>query len=49
VPLYASVEAAQGFLANWSGGRVFPVRKAWDLSFLREWRERMSALLKLDR
>lgn len=25
-----------------------PIREAWDLSFLRDWRARMSALLKLD-
>jgi hypothetical protein len=48
VPLFASVEAAQGFLADWPGSRAFPVREAWDLSFVRELRERMSALLQLD-
>jgi hypothetical protein len=48
VPPFASVEAAQGFLATWPGSRAFPVREAWDLSFVRELRERMSALLHLD-
>jgi hypothetical protein len=47
-PLYASVEAAQGWLADHLGGRVLPIRKAWELSFVREWRDRMSALLHLD-
>jgi alkylmercury lyase len=44
-PLYSSAEAAQGWLAAHPGGRVFPVREAWDLSVLRDWRDRMSALL----
>jgi hypothetical protein len=35
-------------VANFPGGRVFPVREAWDLSVIREWRDRMSALLNLD-
>jgi hypothetical protein len=47
-PLYSSAEAAQGWLADHPGGRVFPVREAWDLSFYRDWRNRMSALLNLD-
>jgi len=47
-PFYSSAEAAQGWLANFPGGRVFPVREAWDLSVIREWRDRMSALLNLD-
>jgi hypothetical protein len=47
-PLYASVEAAQGWLAAHPGGRVFPIREAWDLSVFRDWRDKMSALLKLD-
>jgi len=47
-PFYSSVEAAQGWLANFPGGRVFPVKEAWDLSVFRDWRERMSALLNLD-
>jgi alkylmercury lyase len=46
-PLYSSAEAAQGWLAAHPGGRVFPVREAWDLSFYRDWRDRMSALLNL--
>lgn len=46
-PFYSSAEAAQGWLAAHPGGRVFPVREAWDLSFHREWRDRMSALLNL--
>lgn len=46
-PLFASAEAAQGWLAAHPGGRVFPVPEAWDLSFLRDWRDRMSALLDL--
>ena len=47
-PFYSSAEAAQGSLAAHPGGRIFPVRDAWDLSVHREWRDRMSALLKLD-
>jgi hypothetical protein len=47
-PFYSSTEAAQGWLAAHPGGRVFPVREAWDLSFHRVWRDRMSALLNLD-
>jgi len=46
-PFYSSAAAAQGWLATHPGGRVFPVREAWDLSFHREWRHRMSALLNL--
>lgn len=46
-PFYSSTEAAQEWLAAHRGGRVFPVREAWDLSVHREWRDRMSALLKL--
>ena len=46
-PFYSSAEAAQGWLAAHPGGRVFPVREAWDLSFHRVWRDRMSALLNL--
>lgn len=44
-PFCSSTEAAQGWLAAHPGGRVFPVREAWDLSFHRVWRNRMSALL----
>jgi alkylmercury lyase len=47
-PFYSSAEAAQRWLAAHPGGRVFPVREAWDLSFHRVWRDRMSALLNLD-
>ena len=47
-PFYSSAEAARGWLAAHPGGRVFPVREAWDLSFHREWRDRMWALLNLD-
>ena len=46
-PFYSSTEAAQEWLAAHPGGRVFPVREAWDLSFHRIWRDRMSALLNL--
>jgi alkylmercury lyase len=46
-PFYSSARAAQGWLAAHPGGRVFPVRQAWDLSFHRAWRDRMSALLNL--
>jgi len=47
-PLYSSAEAAQVWLADHPGGHVFPVREAWDLSFYRDWRDRMSTLLSLD-
>lgn len=47
-PFYASAEAAQGWLAAHPGGHIFLVREAWDLSVHRAWRDRMSALLKLD-
>lgn len=46
MPLFASAEAAQGWLAGHPGGRVFRIREAWDLLF-RDWRDRMSALLNL--
>lgn len=48
MPLFASAEAAGGWLAAHPGGRVFPVREAWDLNFIRDTRDRMSALLNLD-
>lgn len=48
-PFYSSAEAARGWLTAHPGGWVFPVREAWDLSVHREWRERMSALLNLDK
>ena len=47
-PFYSSAEAAQGWLAAHPGGRVFTVREAWDLSFLRDWRAKMATLLKFD-
>lgn len=47
-PLFSSAEAAQGWLADHPGGRVFPIKEAWDLSLYRDWRSRMSALLNLD-
>lgn len=47
-PLYSSAETARGWLADHTDGRVFPIREAWDLSFFRDWRDRMSALLNLD-
>jgi alkylmercury lyase len=47
-PFYSSAEAAQGWLAAHPGGHVFRVGEAWDLSFHRVWRDRMSALLNLD-
>jgi alkylmercury lyase len=45
VPLFSSAEAAQGWLGAHPGGRVFPIRQAWDLSAYRDYRDRMSALL----
>ena len=47
MPLFASAEAAQGWLAAHPGGQVFSVAQAWDLSPFRDWRDRMSALLNL--
>jgi alkylmercury lyase len=47
-PFYSSAQAAHGWLAAHPGGRVFPVRQAWDLSFHRNWRAKMSALLNPD-
>jgi len=47
-PLYSSAEAARGWLADHPGGRVFPIREAWDLRPFQAWRDKMSALLKLD-
>lgn len=44
-PFYSSAEAARGWLATHPGGRMFGFREAWDLSFHRVWRDRMSALL----
>ena len=47
-PFFSSAEAAQEWLETHPGGRVFPVREAWDLSPVREYRERLLALLNLD-
>jgi len=47
-PLYSSAEAARGWLADHPGGRVFPIREAWELSVFRDLRDKMSALLNLD-
>jgi alkylmercury lyase len=47
MPLFASAEAAQGWLDAHPGGRVFPIREMWNLSAPRDWRDRMSALLNL--
>ena len=47
-PLYSSPGAARSWLADHPGGRLFPVREAWDLSFYRDWRERMAVLLSLE-
>jgi alkylmercury lyase len=44
-PLFSSAEAAQGWLDTHPGGRVFPIRQAWDLSAYRHYRDRMSVLL----
>ncbi len=46
-PMFSSAEAAQGWLDTHPGGRVFPIREAWDLSAYRGYRDRMSALLDL--
>jgi len=46
-PFYSTAEAAQGWLDANPGGRVFRIREAWDLSFHRDYRRRMSALLGL--
>ena len=47
MPLFASAEAAQGWLDAHPGSRALPVRQMWDLSILRDWRDKMSALLNL--
>jgi hypothetical protein len=44
-PLFSSAKAARGLMARNPDGHVFPIRQAWDLSFLRKWRETMSAVL----
>jgi alkylmercury lyase len=46
-PLLSSAEAAQGWLEAHPGGRVLPIRQAWDLSTYRAYRDRMWALLDL--
>jgi alkylmercury lyase len=47
MPLFASAEAAKGWLGTHPGSRVLPIREVWDESGLRELRDRMSALLDL--
>ena len=47
MPLFASAEAAKGWLGTHPGSRVLPVREMWEESGLRELRDRMSALLDL--
>jgi hypothetical protein len=47
MPLFASAEAAQGWLDAHPGSQVLPIRQMWDLSILRDWRDKMSALLNL--
>lgn len=44
-PLFSSAEAAQGWLDAHPGGRLFPIRQAWNLRAYRDYRDRMSALL----
>jgi hypothetical protein len=46
-PLCSSAEAAHGWLDTHPGSRILPISQVWDLRFLREWRDRMSALLNL--
>jgi alkylmercury lyase len=48
MPLFASAEAAQGWLDAHPGSQVLPIKQMWDLSILRDWRDKMSALLDLD-
>jgi len=48
-PFFASYDAAQGWLADHPGGRVFPVREAWDLSFFNERRDALRSLLSIER
>jgi alkylmercury lyase len=47
MPLFASAEAAKGWLGTHPSGRVLPVQEVWDESDLRELRDKMSALLDL--
>ncbi|MGH3302392.1 MAG: organomercurial lyase [Streptosporangiaceae bacterium] len=42
-PLFASAEAAQGWMDAHPGGRALPISQVWDLSIIRDWRDRMSA------
>jgi Alkylmercury lyase len=46
-PLFSSAKAARGLMARYPDSRVFPIRQAWELSFLSKWRDRMSAVLDL--
>jgi len=48
-PFFASYDAARGWLADHPGGRVFPVREAWDLSFFNERRDALRSLLSIER
>ena len=41
MPLFASAEAAQGWLAAHPASQAVPIREAWDLSPFRDWRDRM--------
>jgi hypothetical protein len=45
-PLFSSAKAAQGLITQYPGSRAFRIRQAWELSFLRKWRDRMSVLLE---
>ena len=47
MPFFASAEAAQGWLTDHPSGRVFTVREAWNLSFFRDLRDNISALLSI--
>jgi len=46
-PLYSSAEAAHGWVDAHPGSRVLAIKQVWDLSILRDWRDKMSALLDL--
>ena len=39
-PLYSSAEAAHVWLDAHPGSRVLPIKQAWDLSILRDWRHK---------
>lgn len=43
-PFYSSAAAAQEWLVQHPGGRIFPIEVAWNLSFHRVWRDRMSQI-----